>query len=200
MRNQIRNLILASASKTRSDILSNAGVDFTVQVSNTDESIIKQKLKSKKPEEIAIKLATEKARKISKSDKEALVIGADQILECDGILFNKPLNKDDVISHLEFLSGKTHRLISAICVVQNNKKIWDLTDDVNLTMRSLSDSFIQSYVENAGTGIYSSVGGYRLEDFGAQLFTRVEGDFFTVLGLPLLPLLDFLRSKQIIKT
>jgi septum formation protein len=200
MRNQIRNLILASASKTRSDILSNAGVDFTVQVSNTDESIIKQKLKSKKPEEIAIKLATEKARKISKSDKEALVIGADQILECDGILFNKPLNKDDVISHLEFLSGKTHRLISAICVVQNNKKIWDLTDDVNLTMRSLSDNFIQSYVEKAGTGIHSSVGGYRLEDFGAQLFTRVEGDFFTVLGLPLLPLLDFLRSKQIIKT
>ena len=200
MRNQIQNLILASASKTRSDILSNAGVDFTVQVSNTDESIVKQKLKSKKPEEIAIELATEKARKISKSDKEALVIGADQILECDGILFDKPLNKDDVISHLEFLSGKTHRLISAICVVHNNKKLWDLTDDVNLTMRSLSDSFIQSYVENAGTGIYSSVGGYRLEDFGSQLFTRVEGDFFTVLGLPLLPLLDFLRSKQIIKT
>ena len=139
-----------------------------------------------------------KAQKVSKLNTDALIIGADQVLECGGTLYNKPLNRTDAVSHLKALRGKTHRLISAVCVVQNNKILWDLTDSVNLTMREISDEFIQSYLNQAGTDIFLSVGGYRLENLGAQLFTRVEGDFFTVLGLPLLPLLEFLRSKQIL--
>ena len=200
MENQIQKLILASASRTRSQILLNAGIDFKIQVSNIDESVIKKQLKSKKPEEIAIKLATLKAQEIAKLHEGALVIGADQILECDGLLFNKPTNVDETRSNLEFLKGKTHRLISAVCVVCNNEKLWGITDNVYLTMRELSDEFIDFYVQKAGKDVYSSVGGYRLEDFGAQLFTQIEGDFFSVLGLPLLPLLEFLRYKKIIKS
>ena len=200
MKNQDQNLILASASRTRSQILLNAGIDFNIQVSNIDESVIKKQLKSKKPEEIAIKLATLKAQEIAKLYEDALVIGADQILECDGLLFNKPTNVDETRSNLEFLRGKTHRLISAVCVVCNNEKLWGITDNVYLTMRELSDEFIDFYVQKAGKDVYSSVGGYRLEDFGAQLFTQINGDFFSVLGLPLLPLLEFLRYKKIIKS
>ena len=194
----MQNLILASASKARSQMLLNAGVDFNVQVSNVDETPIKERVGSKLAENIALKLAVLKAQKVSKLNTDALVIGADQVLECGGTLYDKPLNQADVVSHLKALRGKTHRLISAVCVVRNNKTLWDLTDSVNLTMRELSDEFIQSYLDQAGTDIFLSVGGYRLEDLGAQLFTRVEGDFFTVLGLPLLPLLEFLRSKQIL--
>ena len=128
------------------------------------------------------------------------MIGADQILECDGVLFDKPTNKKEVVSHLKFLRGKTHRLVSAVCVIHNTEKYWEFTDSVKLTMRKLTDEFIQTYAAEAGTEIFSSVGGYRLENIGAQLFTRVEGDFFTVLGLPLLPLLEFLRSQKFLKT
>ena len=195
---QLQNLILASASKSRSQMLLNAGVDFSVQVSNVDETLIKERFGLKLAENIALKLAVLKAQKVSKLNTDTLVIGADQVLECGGTLYNKPLNRTDAVSNLKALRGKTHRLISAVCVVQNNKILWDLTDSVNLTMRELSDEFIQSYLNQVGTDIFLSVGGYRLEDLGAQLFTRVEGDFFTVLGLPLLPLLEFLRSKHIL--
>jgi septum formation protein len=194
----LQNLILASASKSRSQMLLNAGVKFSIQVSNMDETPIKKRFSLKPVEEIALKLAVLKAQKISKLNTGALVIGADQALESGGTLYDKPLNHAVAVSQLKALRGKTHRLISAVCVVQNNKTLWDLTDSVNLTMRDLSDEFIQSYLTQAGTDIFSTVGGYRLEDLGAQLFTRVEGDFFTVLGLPLLPLLEFLRSKQIL--
>jgi septum formation protein len=194
----LKNLILASASKARSQILLNAGVDFRTHFSNIDETAIKENSKLGSPEELALKLAVLKAKKISNLNNDAFVIGADQVLECEGSLYDKPINSAEASCHLKALRGKTHRLISSVCVVCNNKTLWDVTDSVNLTMRDLSDEFIQSYLTQVGTDIFSSVGGYRLEDLGAQLFTRVDGDFFTVLGLPLLPLLEFLRSKQIL--
>jgi len=194
----LETLILASASKARSQILSSAGVKFRTQISNVDEAAIKEDVKTASAGELALKLAVLKAKKVAKLNKDALVIGADQVLECEGTLYDKPINRAAASCHLKALRGKTHRLISSVCVVCNSKVLWDVTDSVALTMRDLTDEFIQSYLTQAGTAIFSSVGGYRLEDLGAQLFTSVEGDFFTVLGLPLLPLLEFLRSKQIL--
>jgi septum formation protein len=194
----LENLILASASKARSQILLSAGVNFRTQISNIDETAIKEDLKASSAGELALKLAVLKAKKVADINKDALVIGADQVLECEGTLYDKPTNHAAACYHLKALRGKTHRLISSVCVVRNSKMLWNVTDSVYLTMRNLSDEFIQSYLIQAGTDIYLSVGGYRLEDLGAQLFTRVEGDFFTVLGLPLLPLLEFLRSRKIL--
>ena len=196
----MKHLILASASKARSQILLNAGVDFRIQTSNVDETRIKENFKTAPAGEMALKLAFLKAREVSDIDNDALVIGADQVLECEGTLFDKPTNHAVASRHLKALRGKKHCLISAVCVVHDSKMLWSVTDSVNLTMRNLSDGFIQSYLNQAGTEIFSSVGGYRLEDLGAQLFTRVDGDFFTVLGLPLLPLLEFLRSKNMLAT
>ena len=194
----MKKLILASASKARREILLNAGVNFEVQISNVDEAINKENTKLISAGEIALKLAKLKAKQISNINQNTFVIGADQMLECQGAFFDKPVNQYEASLHLKALRGKSHRLISSVCVVCNNKVLWHVTDSVNLTMRNLSDEFIENYLTQAGTEILSSVGGYRLEGLGAQLFTNIDGDFFTVLGLPLLPLLEFLRIKQIL--
>ncbi|MFP6710657.1 MAG: Maf family nucleotide pyrophosphatase [Rhodospirillales bacterium] len=191
-------LILASASKVRGQMLSHAGVDFDVEVSNVDEERIKSRAGDKPVEEIAAALAIAKAQAVSANNPGALVIGADQILECDGALFDKPNGRAGAVTHLQNLSGKLHRLITSACVVQGGEVQWQSTDGVRLTMRELSADFIESYLDAAGDGVLASVGAYRLEDIGAQLFTRVEGDYFTVLGLPLLPLLQFLRDRKVL--
>jgi len=193
------NLILASASKSRSQLLLNAGVKFSVRAPNVDERKIKTKLSGKPVEAIARKLAELKACKISESYPKAFVIGADQMLDCGGNVFDKPKNYKNAVSHLKAMRGKTHRLTAAVCVVQNEKILWKFTDSVQLTMRKLTDEFIQKHVDEAGAEIFDTVGAYKLESIGAQLFTKIKGDYFTVLGLPLLPLLEFLRKKSIIK-
>ena len=197
---QLKNLILASASKSRSQVLLNAGVEFKVQISNVDEAVTKNCHGTGSAKELALKLAILKANNVSNQNKDTLVIGADQVLECEGVLYDKPTNLVSAASHLKALRGKKHRLISSACVACNNEILWDITDTVILTMRNLSDEFIQSYINKVGPDILSSVGGYQLEGLGAQLFVRLEGDFFTVLGLPLLPLLDFLRTEKVLKT
>jgi septum formation protein len=198
--NELKNLILASASKSRSQMLSNAGVEFKVQISSVDEAKVKGSYKPGSAGDLALKLAVLKANNVSNKSKDALVVGADQVLECEGVLYDKPINFAAASSHLRALQGKQHRLISSVCVACNNEILWDFTDSVNLTMRNLSDEFIQSYLAKSGPDILSTVGGYQLEGIGAQLFSRLEGDFFTVLGLPLLPLLDFLRKEKILNT
>ena len=192
-------LILASASKSRSQMLLNAGVKFSVLAPHVDESTIKSEFSSKTAETIAIKLAASKALKISELHPQAFVIGADQMLDCDGNFFDKPKNCKNAVSHLMAMRGKKHRLTAAVCVVQNGEILWDFTDSVQLTMRNLTDEFIQKYVDDVGADILDTVGAYQLEGLGAQLFTKIEGDYFTVLGLPLLPLLEFLRKKSIIQ-
>lgn len=196
----MKNLILASASKTRNQILLNAGVEFNTIASTVDEVSIKENFCEYSAEKIALKLAVLKAQNVSNLNKDAFVIGADQVLECEGVFYSKPVDRANSESHLKSLRGKTHRLISAVCVVCNERVLWEKIDCVNLTMRDLSDDFIQNYLNQAGKDIFSSVGGYRLEGIGAQLFKKVEGDFFTVLGLPLFPLLEFLRNNKILNT
>ena len=179
-------------------MLSNAGLSFSVVVSSVDENAVKNAAGDKSVEHITEELAIAKALKVSAEHSDALVVGADQILECEGKLFVKPEGRAGGSTHLQSLSGKSHRLITAAAVVQDGQVLWQATDDVRLTMRDLSNDFIEQYLDQAGEDVLASVGAYRLEDIGAQLFRHVEGDFFTVLGLPLLPLLGFLRQQGVI--
>ena len=142
-------------------------------------------------------LAELKANKISMRAPGALVIGADQILECEGRWFDKPPDRTAAVAHLRALGGKTHALATAVCVVRDGVRIWHHREAPRLTMRPLDGVFIESYLDAAGPEVLETVGAYRLEDLGAQLFTKVSGDYFTILGLPLLPLLGFLREHGV---
>lgn len=191
-------IILASASPSRAAVLEGAGVSFRTVPAAVDEAAIHKKLlaENKSPAEIGMALAREKAKVVSaRADcKDALVIGADQILEIEGRLLEKPKDMAEAHRHLQRLRGKTHRLLASVAVFENGKAICEITDQAVLTMRPFSDSFLDRYLERAGKKVLTSVGAYQLEGEGAQLFETVEGDFFTILGLPLIPLLAFLRT------
>ena len=191
-----RDLILASSSKARFEILKNAGVVFHVYPANIDETIVKTNQSKQTVKKITQVLAETKALQVSSVFTESFVIGADQILECDGEQFDKPSAKEIARNHLIKLRGKTHLLISSVCVALNGKIIWHETDSAELTMLNLSNYFIDRYLQLAGDTVLTSVGAYRLEDMGIQLFEKIEGDYFTILGMPLLPLLQFLRTKK----
>ena len=195
----IRNsteLILASSSETRSRLLQKAGLDFTICPADVDEGAIKEKFAAIPVQSLAHTLAAAKARQVSSVYSDALVIGADQILQCQGLLFDKPEGQGGVRDHLMKLRGKTHQLISAVCVAKGGEVLWWETDSADLTMWDFSNDFIDQYVRNAGNSILASVGAYRLDDIGVQLFKRIDGDYFTIMGMPLLPLLDFLRTRD----
>lgn len=145
----------------------------------------------------ALTLARMKAERISRRHEGALVIGADQVLDLDGTWFNKPEDMGQAKATLIALRGRTHGLATAACVSRDGTQIWHHVETPRLTMRNFSDAFLDDYLERAGDGILSSVGAYRLEGMGAQLFAQVEGDYFTILGLPLIPLLDFLRGHGV---
>jgi septum formation protein len=190
-------IILASASSARRAMLEQAGVRFTVEVAAVDEDAVKQSLRqeTKNPARAAEALAELKAVRVSARHPGALVVGADQMLDYDGLWFDKPLGLDQARDQLAALRHRTHRLTSAVVAVKDGRRIWHHTDHARLTMRNFSDAFLDSYLERAGEAVLSSVGAYQLEGLGAQLFLKVDGDFFTILGLPLLPLLDFLREN-----
>lgn len=194
-------LILASASRVRATILRNAGLTFKVKPSGVDEEEVKARL-AKHPAadvepgyEIAQTLAMKKACEISRHHPDSFVIGADQVLVCEGTCFDKPRDMVEAKSHLQRLQGRTHELASGTAIVFGGTRVWQRLDGPKLTMRSLSDDFIDTYLERTGQQALESVGAYQLEGLGAQLFSHVEGDFFTVLGLPLLPILDYLRAQ-----
>jgi septum formation protein len=191
-------LVLASASTARARLLAEAGIVVQRQAAAVDEEAMKAALKAEgaTPSQVAETLAELKAQRVSKKHPDALVIGADQMLSCNEVWFDKPPDRDHAVAQLRALSGKTHTLWTAVCVVRGSSRLWHHNAEARLTMRSLSDAFIESYLAAAGPEIYHSVGAYQLEGLGAQLFARVEGDFFTILGLPLLPLLDFLRQNR----
>ncbi len=194
-------LILASKSRARRTVLENAGVIFEWRDAGVDEEIIKtQAVRSAMPpEDLARALAEAKAGAVAEQEKpDALVIGCDQVLALDGHLFDKPATLDDARAHLRAFSGRAHRLISAVCLAQSNGVVWSHVAVAEMHVRDLSDDFIDGYLADEGEQILTSVGAYLLERRGVQLFEKIDGDYFTVLGLPLLPLLEELRKRGIL--
>jgi septum formation protein len=189
-------LVLASGSTTRARLLADAGLSVLVDPAAVDEEEIRAAFNAegRHAEACATALAESKAMRVSARHSGALVLGADQILDCGGRWFEKPATIEAARAQLAALRGKRHTLVSAAAVVRNGGVIWHATDRAHLTMRGFSDGFLEAYIATAGAELLDSVGAYRLEGLGAQLFERIEGDFFTILGLPLLPLLDFLRG------
>jgi len=193
-------LVLASASATRARLLAAAGLEVACQPAAIDEQSLKASLKAEgaTPAQVAETLAELKAQRISAKLPGVMVIGADQMLSCNEVWFDKPPDRDHAAAQLRALSGKTHQLWSAVCVLRNGSRLWHHNASARLTMRRLSDDFIEAYLAASGPAVLGSVGAYQLEGLGAQLFAKVEGDFFGILGLPLLPLLDFLRSNKVV--
>ncbi len=192
-------LILASASASRARLLDQAGIAASVQPAAVDEDEIKHAMRGAKApaEDAAVALAELKAKRISHQAPQNLVIGADQILDCNGVWFDKPVDMDHARAHLLSLSGKTHRLANAVCVAKGGAILWHHVNTAELTLRKLDAAFVDQYLETAGEVVLSSVGAYQLEGRGIHLFSRIDGDFFSILGLPMLPLLDFLRGHGI---
>ena len=189
-------IVLASASQVRRTLLTAAGLDVAVDPAAVDEAAVKASLAAEGvgPSEIAEALAELKASRVSPGHPGRLVIGADQILECEGRSFDKPADRAAARLQLATLRGRRHSLFSAVVVLRDGQRLWHHVGRADLTMRAFSESFLESYLDRAGSAATASVGAYQLEGLGAQLFQRIEGDYFTILGLPLLPLLDFLRG------
>jgi septum formation protein len=189
------SLILASASTARAALLKGAGLDFETRPSHVDEDELKIRMRPEGAEAAAHALAALKARHVAKEMPDALVIGADQLLDCDGEWLDKARDRNDAHRQLTLLRGRDHCLATAVCVVQGDEVLWRFAGSPRLRMRAFSDEFVEGYLDAAGEEAFGCVGAYRLEGLGAQLFEEIEGDYFTILGLPLLPLLGFLRGR-----
>jgi len=189
-------LILASGSSTRRDMLAAAGIPVEVLKPGIDERAVEHPLVEKKvpADQVAAALACAKALAVSHDRPGRLVLAADQTLTCDGIAFHKPVDSFAAAEQIAALAGRTHELHSAFVLARNGAPIAEGRETARLTMRSLDSDFIGLYVETVGPEVLSSVGGYQLEGLGSHLFDRVEGNHFTILGLPLLAVLDALRD------
>jgi len=190
-------LILASGSEIRATLLRNAGVDFDIHIARVDEDTIKSALKAEDapPRDIADTLAEMKAKKVASKHPDALVIGCDQVLAFQGQTLSKPTDPDDALAQLKLMRGKAHQLLSAAVIYGEGKPQWRTVGTVRLHMRDASDAYLEDYVARNWDSIRWSVGSYKLEEEGARLFHRVEGDYFNVLGLPLLELLSYLTLR-----
>jgi len=194
-------LILASNSASRKAMLSDAGVPFVAEASGADEEAAKAALAEAgtSPRDTADALAELKALKVSMRHPADLVLGSDSIVVLDdGTILDKPETREDAERHLKAMSGKTHRLISAAVIAEGGRPVWRHVDIAKLHVRMLSDGFIQTYLDVEWPAIAGCVGCFRIEGPGVQLFARTEGSHFTILGMPLLPVLDFLRVRGIL--
>ena len=192
------DLILASGSAARAAMLRAAGLDFEIERPSVDEEAVKAGLRAEglAPREQADALAELKAIAVSRRTR-AFVIGADQMLACEGEAFDKPKDRAEARAHLLRLRGKPHVLITAAVIAKDGAPIWRRIETPRLTMRNFSDAFIDDYLDAICADAFSSVGAYQLEGRGAQLFESIEGDYFSILGLPLLAILAFLRTHGI---
>jgi septum formation protein len=192
-------LVMASTSAARRAMLTAAGVSFEAVAPRVDEAAARDAFRGKGfgARDLADALAELKAMKIARSRLGDLVIGCDQTLELDdGTMLDKP--GDDVAGQLQVLSGRTHRLFSAVVAVEQGQPVWRSVEKATLTMRPMSDAFIADYVARERFFVAGCVGGYRIEGLGVQLFAKIEGSHFAILGLPLLPLLDWLRVRGVL--
>jgi septum formation protein len=195
-------IVLASGSRARREMLAAAGVPFTVQAADVDEPAIRARMRKADanvdPKKIAAALAAAKAENVSGKIGGSLIIGADQVLALGDELLSKAPSLEAAREALRKLRGRTHELHSAVAFAERGKVIWAHIGTARLTMRDFSDAFLDDYLLRAGDRVGHSVGAYELEGLGVQLFDKIEGDYFTVLGLPLLPVLAELRQRGII--
>jgi len=191
-------LLLASGSKTRVEILKKAKISFEVVDHGVDEEELKVSLNELNPKDISIQLAEIKAIKPSLKHSEAFVIGADQVLDLDGSIINKAVHLQEAKKQLLELNGKTHKLITAITVAKNGSVVWKHYDIAKITMRELSEKQIDEYLDNIDKKTLGYVGVYAIEQEGIKLLNKIDGDYFSILGLPLLPLTQFLWQNGIL--
>jgi septum formation protein len=191
-------LILASQSRARQTLLANAGIRFEAVPADIDERAVQKTSGLASPGDIAALLAREKALAVSARQPEKFVVGADQTLALGERLFSKPAGRAQAAEQLRALAGQSHELHSAVAVARDGKILFADVAVARMTMRRLSESEIDAYLEEAGEAVTTSVGAYQLEGLGVHLFERIEGDHFTILGLPLLPLLAFLRNERLL--
>jgi septum formation protein len=191
-------LLLASQSRARQMLLANAGIAFEAMPADIDERAVQQASRLSAPGEIAALLAREKALAVSARHPGRLVAGADQTLALGFTLFSKPADRVQAKQQLGALAGRTHELHSAVAVVRDDRILFETVAIARMTMRSLGEAEINAYLREAGEAVISSVGAYQLEGLSIHLFERIDGDHFTILGLPLLQLLAFLRSERLL--
>lgn len=192
-------LILASQSASRTAMLSAAGVPFTAEPAYADEAALKAAMAGRHPRDVADALAELKAFKVSARHPGHLVLGSDSLAVLDdGTILDKPASRDEARDHLTRMSGKRHDLVSAAVVAENGRPVWRIVDKAKMFVRPLSPMFIETYLDAEWPAIAGCVGCYRIEGPGAQLFARIDGSQFTVLGMPLLPVLDYLRTRQVL--
>jgi septum formation protein len=191
-------LILASQSRARQALLANAGIDFEAVPAELDERAIQQASGLSAPDDIATLLAREKARLVSMRQPGQFVIGADQTLALEKRLFSKPAGRGQAAEQLRALAGRSHELHSAVAVACDGRILFEAAAIARMTMRRLGEAEIDAYLDAAGEAVTASVGAYQLEGLGVHLFERIEGDHFTILGLPLLQLLAFLRGERLL--
>jgi septum formation protein len=191
-------LILATQSRARQMLLANAGIDFEAVPADIDERGIQQSSGLTSPGDIAALLSREKARSVSSRHSGQFVVGADQTLALGRRLFSKPAGRMEAAGQLRALAGNRHQLHSAAAVARDGNILFETVSVAGMTMRRLTEAEIEAYLNAAGEAVTSTVGAYQLEGLGVHLFERIEGDHFTILGLPLLPLLAFLRSERLL--
>ncbi|MDA9423228.1 MULTISPECIES: Maf family nucleotide pyrophosphatase [Bradyrhizobium] len=191
-------LILASQSSARKMLLANAGLEFEAVTADIDERGIQAESRLSNPREIALLLAREKAKAVSSGHPGSYVVGADQTLALGNRLFNKPAGRVQALAQLRDLAGKSHELNSAVAVARDGRIVFEDVSVARMTMREMTEAELSAYLDAAGDAVTTSVGAYQLEGVGIHLFEQIEGDHFTILGLPLMPLLAFLRHERLV--
>jgi len=191
------DLLLASTSPIRGTLLANAGVPYGAAAPEVDEAAVKRDFAGEDAE-LATRLAELKALSVAKDRADALVIGSDSVLSVDGRRFSKPGGREEAAAHLRFFSGKTMTLTSAVALAREERIVWSHSDQARLQVRALSEDFIERYLDSDWPEVSYCVGVFRIEGPGIQLFTAIDSDHFTILGMPLLPLLGELRAQGVL--